>query len=187
MEPMRGTTAFTHPDWSFDFVVAGYRCLVECAGRVRIRSRGGIDIGHWFPEVVRSLMAIGAAGHTVLDGLIVVPGASGCDDGAALHRRALRPGLRAGDPAAALVASDILAYRGTDVRARPWRERRSLLQTLAATSPALKLRPAMPARGEWTASQARSLGYSHILGHRRSAPYCAGPSRDLLLLPCQPA
>lgn len=126
---------FYEPKWD------GFRCLafVERGG-VDLRSRHQRPLARYFPELVEALR--GLRRDLVLDGEIVVAGASAFDFEALLGR--LHPSssrveqLRHEAPAS-LIAFDLLALGPQDLRARAFEERRALLEGLLgkAKSPLL--------------------------------------------------
>jgi len=132
----------------------GYRALVFVqdadalggggGGGVVVQSRRGADITSSFPDIAD------AAGEqlpvgTVVDGELVVLGAGGVLEFAALQRR-LGGGRRsrrvASEQPAAFLAFDVLASGGRDLRSRPLVERRRELERLMERcSPPVQLVP----------------------------------------------
>jgi ATP-dependent DNA ligase len=123
----------------------GYRGLlfVTDAG-VRVQSRRGADLTRAFPDIAAAARRALPPG-VVLDGELVVGGRDGLDFGA-LQQRLTSTKVRAAELAVAapatFMAFDMLALDDTDVRPRPLRERRVLLEALMAdVSPPLQLTP----------------------------------------------
>lgn len=109
--------------WVFEPKMDGFRTLlaVDGQGRVRMASRTGRRWERAFPELAELGRAVGRP--MVLDGETVVMG-DGRPDFDLLSRRLHgRPG-----PPATFVAFDILELDGERLTARPWRERRRLLE-----------------------------------------------------------
>src|SRR4051794_24340715 len=123
----------------------GYRGLlfVTDAG-VRVQSRRGADLTRGFADIAaaaRRQLPLGV----VLDGELVVWGRDGPDFGA-LHQRMTATRVRAAELAVAapatFLAFDVLAVDDIDVRPRPLRERRVLLEALMTdVRPPLQLTP----------------------------------------------
>jgi bifunctional non-homologous end joining protein LigD len=184
MEPSRGTVPFTSAAWVFALPTPGLRMLAEFGeGGARLRSRHGVDSARWFPEVGQALAALRMA-RTVVDGEICVLDAAGRSDLQRLHARALRPGHPPGTSPVVMCLRDVLVWRGEDVRALPWRERRRRLEGLSLQGQAtLRLEHTMPAQGAWLCRQARALGREAIHAHHAAARYVAGPSIAWLSIP----
>ena len=117
----------------------GFRCLVFRDGQeVDLRSRNQRPLARYFPELVRAFLALPVA-RFALDGEIVVAG-----DFESLLRRlhpaASRVERLSAETPASFMAFDLIAHDDVDVRARPFFERRRLLEELfAAASPPLQL------------------------------------------------
>jgi DNA ligase D-like protein (predicted polymerase) len=122
----------------------GYRgIMVADAGSTRLWSRQRRQLSTAFPELVR-------AGHdllppgTVIDGEVCIWSGDRLDFDQ-LQRRMVT-GARTAEHArrhpAAFMAFDLLAHRGQDLRDRPWTERQTALEELAARwVPPLQLTP----------------------------------------------
>lgn len=130
------------PDqWAFEFKLDGIRALVEFdhdtrsgESTVRLASRNGVDLTPGYPE----LLAVpeGLHGHSgMLDGEIVAFGDDGAPSFGHLQRRMglTRPGeVRAAaqrDPVVLLVF-DVLQLDGTSLRAKTYRDRRTVLDAI---------------------------------------------------------
>ncbi|WP_254716471.1 ATP-dependent DNA ligase [Actinomadura sp. WMMB 499] len=117
----------------------GFRAIaiVDEAGAVLLASRRGIRFNEAFPEVVAAVAEL-VPSATVLDGEIVRWGADGRLDFGALQRRHVagrrRPDLARAEPCH-YVAFDVLESGGTDLRPRPLRERRAILERLLGDGP----------------------------------------------------
>ena len=110
----------------------GFRCLAFSEGDdVDLRSRHGREFARYFPELVEALAALRR--NFVLDSEILAAGPSGFDFPALLARihpaRSRVERLRRETPAT-LVAFDLLAVDGRDVRDEPFAERRARLEEL---------------------------------------------------------
>lgn len=124
----------------------GFRLVaVRRPGGTTLWSRRGTDLTRRFPDVVDALGRQAPPG-VVLDGEVVVWNGNRLDFNL-LSRRLVTapadmPALTARWPAS-YVAFDVLARDGTDLRARPWTERREQLVDLASGwKPPMQLAPA---------------------------------------------
>jgi ATP-dependent DNA ligase len=121
----------------------GFRCLAyRSGGSVDLRSRNDRPLGRYFPELVDALGMIGSEPF-VLDGEIVVPGPGGLDFTTLLtrlHPAATRVERLAAEAPAWLVAFDLLACDGADLRGEPFGTRREqLVRLLAGAGPPIRL------------------------------------------------
>jgi ATP-dependent DNA ligase len=112
--------------------------------RATLWSRRGTDLTARFPEVATAVAAQVPAG-TVLDGEVVVWVDDRLDFEQLQRRITTSPAsvarVASARPAS-YVAFDVLAHAGTDLRRRPWLQRRKVLEDLAASwSPPMNLSP----------------------------------------------
>ena len=121
--------------WAFEMKWDGVRAVVYLAGgRVRLLSRKGRDESAAYPDVVRPLSRLGVR-DAVLDGEIVVTDPSGRPDFGLLQNR-----INLSRPAdveratqtwpAQLMVFDVLELDGESLLARPYAERRAILENL---------------------------------------------------------
>jgi ATP-dependent DNA ligase len=160
LDPMLGRRTDELPagDWIYEPKWDGFRCLAfRVDAEIDLRSRHNRPLTRYFPELVAGLGQLRPA-EFVLDGEIVIPGAVGFDFDALLariHPAASRVLRLSRETPAAFVAFDLIAFGGEDLRERPFRERRRLLEALLRESPpAIRLTPATedPRRAaEWLA------------------------------------
>jgi ATP-dependent DNA ligase len=130
----------------------GYRaCALIGASGVSLYSRQGKDLSRYFPELLEALAGQVPPG-CVLDGEAVVWSGDRLDFDA-LQRRLVAS--KAGLPAmvreqpASFVAFDLLAVAGHDIRDTPLKQRRELLEQLAAHwEPPLNLSPVTKDRAQ---------------------------------------
>ena len=112
--------------WAFEPKWDGFRAL-SWSAPIRLDSRNDKPLLRYFPELISSLEALPAG--TVVDGEVVVV----IDDRLGfdalqnrLHPAASRVKLLAAETPAELVAFDLLALNGKDLRTEPFSERRLL-------------------------------------------------------------
>jgi ATP-dependent DNA ligase len=123
----------------------GFRCLAfRSADEVDLRSRNQRPLARYFPELVEALTAVSARSF-VLDGEIVVTREGRFDFAALLarlHPAASRVERLRRETPAFLVAFDLLAVDGDDLRDTPFAERRRLLaELLVDARPPIVLTP----------------------------------------------
>ncbi len=124
-------------EWAFEVKWDGMRALVSVGPAVRVHSRHAYDHTAAFPELV-ALGSLAGGSKAVLDGeLVCLEAATGRPSFERLMARtqARLPTLSARRDPATFVAFDVLAVDGVDVCARPWGERRNVLQKLARAHP----------------------------------------------------
>ena len=128
------------PGWHHSIKLDGWRvALAVTADGVRIHSRSKREITRQFPELVRAGAQLEVG--TVIDGEVVVWNEQRRSfDWEALQSRGLARRPRASAPGAILVAFDLLAAPGTDLRAEPLRTRWSrLLDVVDEAGPEIQL------------------------------------------------
>jgi ATP-dependent DNA ligase len=130
--PAGGAFAY-EPKWD------GFRAIVfRGTGDVYIQSRDLRPLDRYFPELHDALLTA-LPDRSVVDGEIVIASRGGLDFDALqlrLHPAASRVAKLAAETPASFVAFDLLAAAGRDVRGRPQRERRALLEELLAEAEA---------------------------------------------------
>ncbi len=124
----------------------GFRCIVFRDGdEVELGSRNEKPLTRYFPELPPALKE-NIPPRCVLDGEIVIAGAGGLEFESLLqriHPAASRIKMLAETTPASFVAFDLLALDDTDLRPRPFGERRAALeQALAGAQPPVHLTPA---------------------------------------------
>jgi ATP-dependent DNA ligase len=124
----------------------GFRAIVFRDGDgVEIGSRNTKPLTRYFPELVGPVREH-LPQRCVLDGEIVIPAADGLDFDALLqriHPAASRIERLAAETPASFVAFDVLALGDDDLRARPFAERRAVLEeALAGVAAPIHLTPA---------------------------------------------
>jgi ATP-dependent DNA ligase len=124
----------------------GFRCVIFRDGdEVELGSRNERPLTRYFPEVVEAVRRWFPA-RCVIDGEVVIAGAHGLDFDALLNRihpADSRVRLLATSTPASYVAFDILALGASDLRGRPFGQRRlELAAALAGVAPPVHLTPA---------------------------------------------
>ena len=133
MEARVRTTFPDPPGWAYEPKWDGFRALAWSAPATRIDSRNERPLLRYFPELEPALDALPQG--TVVDGEIVVV-LDGVTEFDALQQRLHPADSRvqklSRETPAVLVAFDLLAIAGEDLRERPFAHRRAQLEALAA-------------------------------------------------------
>ncbi|MEV0892459.1 ATP-dependent DNA ligase [Promicromonospora sp. NPDC050262] len=191
--PMLATAAapgdLTRPDdWAFEMKWDGFRTLahVQDPETLRLVSRSGQDLTVTFPELAALAGQVDAARlPVVLDGEIVALDRAGRPDFRRLqHRANLR---KERDVARAkaqvqvdLMLFDVLVADGDDVTARPYTERRELLESLVTPSAPVHLPPAFDGDLEAALRTSRTLRLEGVVAKRRTSTYAGRRSHEWL-------
>ncbi len=173
-------------EWKWD----GIRVqLVRMGGETRLYSRGGDDISGTFPELLDILPM-----DAVLDGELLVRGKhQGGEQGGAASFNALQQRLGRKVVSKKMLAEypafvrlyDVLILEGTDLRERPWAERRKVLEALMPRLPAshFDLSQVIEAVDFDALTQiragARDEAIEGLMLKRRDSPYIAGRKAGL--------
>ncbi|WP_041542628.1 ATP-dependent DNA ligase [Catenulispora acidiphila] len=137
VEPMLAKSAAKVPtgDYLYEPKWDGFRCIVFRDGdRVVLGSRGGKELGRYFPELVESLKEALPA-RCVVDGEIVVVVDSRLDFDRLsdrIHPAASRVKLLAERTPASFIGFDLLALGDRDLTAEPFADRRAALLSAVA-------------------------------------------------------
>ncbi len=125
--PTEGKMHFAYePKWD------GFRAVSWAGSEVRLDSRNQKPLLRYFPELTMALTQLPAG--TVVDGEVIVVIDNVTDFDALqqrIHPAASRIKLLSNQTPAQLVAFDLLAVRGDDLRTSPFAERRERLEELA--------------------------------------------------------
>ncbi|MGY1722663.1 non-homologous end-joining DNA ligase [Blastococcus sp. SYSU DS0533] len=164
--------------WGFEFKWDGVRAVAGVRdGRLVLASRKGGDITVRYPEVARLPAAL-AGRDVVVDGEVVLMDARGRPDFGALQNRMHRTGpevprLAAAAPVTYLVF-DLLALDGTDLRGRPYAERRELLDDLGPAGSRWVLTPWFPGSGAQVRAASVENGLEGVVAKRLASTYRDG-------------
>ena len=181
VSPMLAKLARALPDSgdvSYEPKWDGFRCIVFRDGdEVELGSRNEKPLTRYFPEVVEAVRSR-VPERCVLDGEIVVAGASGLDFDALqlrIHPAESRIKKLAAEIPAAYVAFDLLALGDEDLRPRPFAERRSMLESaLAGVEPPVYLTPATRDHAvaqDWF-TRFEGAGLDGVVVKKLDLPYC---------------
>ena len=178
---------FSDPGWIFERKLDGERCLAfRSAGQIRLMTRNQKEDTSTYPEITQALAAQ-RADDFILDGEIVA------FDGSQTKFARLQQRLGVRQPGPELLAEvpvwfyifDVLWADGRDVRPRPLRERKGILQDLLTFGGPLRFTEHINTDGEAYFRQACASGWEGVIAKRADAPYRAGRSRDWLKFKCE--
>jgi bifunctional non-homologous end joining protein LigD len=171
--PMAATQvarAFHRPGWVYEETVDGWRVLAyKTSAGVRLVSRNGRDLTHRFPELAGAVAGLKPP-TLLLDGEIAV-----LDRQLISHFEWLR-GRPKDDTATPplLMAFDCLYARGKDLRKRPLRVRRNVLEEIIdGQSLVLPVRR-LAADGLEAWAQVLERGWEGLVGKDEASPYREG-------------
>ena len=178
---------FSDPAWIFERKLDGERCLAfRSGGHVRLMTRNQKEDTSTYPEITQALAAQ-QADDFIVDGEIVA------FDGSQTRFARLQQRLGVRQPGPELLAEvpawfyifDVLWADGRDVRPRPLRERKSILQDLLTFAGPLCFTEHIDNDGEAYFRQACASGWEGVIAKRADAPYRAGRTRDWLKFKCE--
>jgi bifunctional non-homologous end joining protein LigD len=126
--PTLGKIVPAGPEWLHEIKYDGYRLRLEREGdRVRLITKGGYDWTRRYPRIVDAALK-NRQTHFVMDGEAIVRGVDGYSDFNALHSGKYNGEVE-------LLAFDILAMDGEDLRDLPLSMRKTNLQRLLSRRP----------------------------------------------------
>ena len=170
--------------WITELKFDGYRIVSHVDGeRVHCFTRGGLDWTHRVPRVASLLAGLGLRGSW-LDGELVAVDARGVPQFQKLQQ-ALDP--RSGEEPL-LMVFDALQLSGADLRAKPQRDRKRLLQQSLAEVPRrglVRLVDFVDGDSAALREQACAQGYEGVILKDADAPYRSGRNRGWLKLKCR--
>ena len=172
-EPMLATrwqAPFDDDGWWFEVKWDGYRAIVgSIGGKVRARSRRGLDLLGPFPE----LAALDIPDGVVVDGEITAFDEKGRPSFSLLQRRTGFGGANTGASVSVnLVAFDVL-FRGEDLTGAPYEERRRVLDDLSLGTSIIVPEPT-PTKGIGLFEAVRSQGLEGVVAKRLGSTYRPG-------------
>jgi bifunctional non-homologous end joining protein LigD len=160
--------------WAFEPKWDGYRALGHVVGGgLALRSRNGVDMAGWFPELAGLARALGDHA-AVLDGEVVAFDAAGKPSFEALQQRmAGRAGRRRGAPVTYL-AFDLLWLDGRLLTGLPYTERRRLLEDLEVAGDTWQTVGSFPGAGTALLAATREQGLEGVVAKRLASTYQPG-------------
>ena len=172
-EPMLATrwpAAFDDEKWWFEVKWDGYRAVVGAAnGKVRARSRRGLDLIGPFPE----LAGLEIPDGVVVDGEVTAFDEEGIPSFSLLQRRTGFGGAGTGASVGVnLVVFDLL-FRGEEVTSRPYEDRREMLGELDLESPIIVPDP-NPTTGTSLFEAVKAKGIEGIVAKKLGSVYQPG-------------
>lgn len=172
-EPMLATKwakAFDSDEWWFEVKWDGYRAILSNDGKVRARSRRGIDLLSGFPELANLPIPSGA----VIDGEIVAFDEQGHPSFSLIQQRTGFGGTGTGARVPVnFVAFDVLHCDGVTRIDEPYEARRDLLVGLEIPPPVVTAQPTRGS-GEALFEAVKSQGIEGIVGKRAGSRYQPG-------------
>ncbi len=148
VSPMLAKLAREMPEgeqWAYEPKWDGFRCIAFRDGKdIELGSRNEKPLTRYFPDLIEPLRKSLPDG-AVVDGEIVIKTADGLDFdllSQRIHPAASRVNMLAEETPAAFVAFDLLAKGKTDLRDKPFEQRRAELEkVLAKSEPSVHLTP----------------------------------------------
>ena len=165
--------------WLYEPKWDGFRAIVfRGEERTHIGSRNALPLERYFPELVEILVAA-VPSRCVLDGEIVIAGQNGLDFDALqmrLHPAESRVRRLAKETPSSFVAFDLLAVGDDDVRTRPFRERRRMLEGAVSVSDRCFVTPQTedPSAAETWFERFEGAGLDGVVAKRADGPYVEG-------------
>jgi bifunctional non-homologous end joining protein LigD len=177
LRPMQPTAARELPGdqagWAFEPKWDGYRALGHVVGGgLSLRSRNGVDMAGWFPELAALAGSLGDHAG-VLDGEVVAFDAGRPSFEALQGRMAGRAGRRRGAPVTYL-AFDLLWLDGRLLTGLPYTERRRLLEELEVAGPAWQTVASFAGAGTALLTATREQGLEGVVAKRLRSTYLPG-------------
>jgi len=161
--------------WAYEVKWDGMRVLADLHdGVLRLVSRRGNDVSAAYPELAG---LAGAHPDALLDAEVVVLRGGVPSFGALAERMHVRDPRKAAAMAAAapatLIVFDVLRLYGVDLVARPWHERREVLERLSASGRGWQLSPVYDDRDLLIAATLEQQ-LEGVVAKRRSSRYVPG-------------
>jgi bifunctional non-homologous end joining protein LigD len=171
-------------EWLTELKFDGYRIVAHVdRKRARCFTRSGHDWSHRMPAVVEALAGL-ALQDSWLDGELVAVDERGMPQFQRLQQ-ALDPGT---GEAPVLLVFDAMRLLGADLRDKPQRERKRLLQQALASLPregSVRLVDFVDDESEALRAQACEQGFEGVILKDAGAPYESGRNRAWLKLKCR--
>jgi bifunctional non-homologous end joining protein LigD len=161
----------------------GYRIIARKAGDdATLFSRSGLDWTVRFPAIAEALLTLPAE-TALIDGEVAFVQPDGITDFKSLQEYIDTP-----HPAIRYFVFDLLWLDGKDLRKKPLKERRAILQKLMSAkgiSDFLIYADYIEGSGPEFFAEARAKGLEGIVSKRAERPYISGRGRDWLKIKCK--
>ncbi|MCW2653739.1 MAG: ATP-dependent ligase [Mycobacterium sp.] len=154
-------------DWAFEGKWDGYRLLLDADhGRMRLQSRSGRDVTRDYPQLQSVADAL-ADYQAILDGEVVALDATGVPDFGEMQNRARATRIE-------YWAFDLLQLDGRSLLRVKYRDRRRLLEALAADRDALIVPDLLPGDGPDALEYSREHRWEGVVAKRKDSTYQPG-------------
>jgi|SRR5579871_5092365 len=171
--PTKSTDVPSGPEWFHEIKYDGYRLRLERDGeRVQLITKGGYDWTRRYPRIVEAARR-NRQSRFVIDGEAIVRGVDGYSDFNALHSNRQNDEVE-------LIAFDVLALDGDDLRKLPLSMRKANLQRLLSRRPdGIFLSDFEQGEiGPDLFRAACNMGLEGLVSKRADRPYQGGRSKD---------
>ncbi len=171
MAPMLATLGsigkLTHDVWAFEGKFDGYRLLLEADhGRICLQSRSGRVVTGEYPGL-ESVAAALADHHVILDGEVVALDKFGKPSFSEMQNRARATRIE-------FWAFDVLQLDGSSLLRARYRDRRRILEALAADRPELIVPELLSGDGPDALAYSRERGWEGVVAKRWDSTYQPG-------------
>ena len=157
----------THTDWAFEGKFDGYRLLLEAdQGRMCLQSRSGRDVTGEYPGLQGVVDAL-AEHHAILDGEVVALDKSGVPSFSEMQNRARATRIE-------FWAFDVLQLDGRSLLRARYRDRRRVLEALAAERDELIVPELLSGDGPDASAYSRKRGWEGVVAKRWDSTYRPG-------------
>ena len=167
-------------EWAFEIKWDGVRalCYIE-DGALHMASRNLLDITPRYPELGGIVDALGPGRDAILDGEVVTFDAEGRPSFGLLQSRmhltnAGQVQQRMVDTPVVLMLFDVLWLDGESLMARPWSERRAVLESLGIDDSCWRVSTAWPGQGSGLVAASRERGLEGVVAKKMDSLYDAG-------------
>jgi DNA ligase D-like protein (predicted ligase) len=165
---------FSDPDWVFERKLDGIRCIaIRDGGPVKLLSRNDLSLNGRYPGIVADLEADPHTRFAVDGEVVAFEGAQ-----TSFQR------LSHADASIFYYVFDVLWLDGEDVRDRPLRERKRLLEEALSFRHHVRLTAYRNEAGEAMFAEACSSGWEGVIAKRADSVYTDKRSRDWLKFKC---
>jgi DNA ligase D-like protein (predicted ligase) len=166
---------FSDPDWVFERKLDGIRCIaIRDGGPVKLLSRNDLSLNGRYPGIVADLEADPHTRFAVDGEVVAFEGAQ-----TSFQR------LSHADASIFYYVFDVLWLDGEDVRDRPLRERKRLLEEALSFRHHVRLTAYRNEAGEAMFAEACAKGWEGVIAKRADSVYTAKRSKDWLKFKCE--